>query len=405
MNYQEAIDWIYSTQQFGIKLGLDAPKKLLAHYLAFPKSTTKVAHVAGTNGKGSTCAILDSLAQASGVRCGLFTSPHLVDFRERIRVSGVMISEEDTARHITAIRDLVCDWEHHPTFFELALAVAMRYFRDQDCELIILETGMGGRLDATTAVPADVCGITPIALDHTQWLGETMAEVASEKAGIIINDSPVFSAKQHPDAERVIATQANSLRAPLTIIDEPLEAYSIGLAGEHQKENAALALEMAHALGFSMRYDNVKAGLANVSWPGRFEIISEDPLEVIDGAHNPHAAKVLLETWQLQFPKIKPVVVFGAIESKDLTGVCEQLAVLTDTLIYTPVNSPRTIAFEDIETLECLQSLELLRMSNITESLSFARSLNRPILITGSLYLLGEYKSLLMSETHRATSQ
>ena len=125
MTYKEAIDWIYSTQQFGIKLGLDAPKELLAQYLAFPKSTTKVAHIAGTNGKGSTCAILDSLAQASGVKSGLFTSPHLVDFRERICVSGRMISEEDTARHITALKDLVSDWEHHPTFFEIVYELSL----------------------------------------------------------------------------------------------------------------------------------------------------------------------------------------------------------------------------------------------------------------------------------------
>jgi len=405
MTYKEAIDWIYSTQQFGIKLGLDAPKELLAQYLAFPKATTKVAHIAGTNGKGSTCAILDSLAQASGVRTGLFTSPHLVDFRERICVSGSMISEEDTARHITALRDLVSDWEHHPTFFELALAVAMRYFRDQECEVIILETGMGGRLDATTAVPADVCGITPIALDHTQWLGETMAEVAGEKAGIIINSSPVFSARQHPDATRVIAEVANKNRAELHIVDQPLEGYTIGLAGEHQKENAALALEMAHALGFPMRYDNVREGLERVTWPGRFEIISREPLEVIDGAHNPHAARILVETWQQQFPEIKPVVIFGAIESKDLTGVCEQITKIADRIIYCPVHSPRTIAFEDISNLECMKNVELLSKVDITESLIFSRGLNLPILVTGSLYLLGEYKSLTVSATHRPTSQ
>ncbi len=405
MTYKESIDWIYSTQQFGIKLGLDAPKELLAQYLAFPKATTKVAHIAGTNGKGSTCAILDSLAQASGVRAGLFTSPHLVDFRERICVAGQMISEVDTARHITALRSLVSSWDSHPTFFELALVVAMRYFRDQECEVIILETGMGGRLDATTAVPADVCGITPIALDHTQWLGETMAEVAGEKAGIIVNSSPVFSAKQHPESARVIAETANRNRAELHIVDQSIEAYTIGLAGEHQKENAALALEMAHSLGFPMRYDNVKDGLANVNWPGRFEIISKEPLEVLDGAHNPHAAKILVETWQQKFPDIKPVVIYGAIESKDLNGVCEQIAKIAEKIIFCPVNSPRTVEFKDISELECLQELELLEKLNIVDSLSFARNLNCPILTTGSLYLLGEYKSLAVSEVHRPTSQ
>jgi len=405
MTYNEAIDWIYSTQQFGIKLGLDAPKELLAQYLAFPKATTKVAHIAGTNGKGSTCAILDSLAQSSGIRAGLFTSPHLVDFRERIRVAGEMISEEDTAKHITALKNLVSDWEHHPTFFELTLAVAMRYFRDKECEVIILETGMGGRLDATTAVPADVCGITPIALDHTQWLGETMAEVAGEKAGIIVNSSPVFSAKQHPDAERVIAETANKQRAELHMVEEPTEAYTIGLAGEHQKENAALALEIAHSLGFPMRYDNVRDGLENVRWPGRFEIISQEPIEVIDGAHNPHAAKILVDTWRQQFPDVKPVVIYGAIESKDLEGVCKEIVKIADKIIFSPVNSPRSVTFKDVCDFECMSEIELLEKEDITESLIFARGANCPILVTGSLYLLGEYKSLSMSATHRPTSQ
>ena len=172
MRYKEAIDWLYSTQQFGIKLGLEQPRKLLRETLSYPKRGVKVIHVAGTNGKGSTCAILNSLAIASGTRVGLFTSPHLIDYRERILVNNIQISEKKTATYLTNLRELVADWEHHPTFFELSLALGMHYFREQECELIILETGMGGRLDATTAVPADIAVITPIANDHSEWLGE-----------------------------------------------------------------------------------------------------------------------------------------------------------------------------------------------------------------------------------------
>ena len=167
MNYSESLDWLYSTQNFGIKLGLDGPKKLLRQFLAYPKSSTKVVHAAGTNGKGSTCAMIDSLARSAGMRSGLFTSPHLIEFRERIRVNGEMISEQAVAESLTELREMVADWDHHPTFFEITLVVAMRYFKQCECELIVLETGMGGRLDATTAVPADVCVITPIALDHS----------------------------------------------------------------------------------------------------------------------------------------------------------------------------------------------------------------------------------------------
>ena len=151
MTYSEAIDWIYSTQNFGIKLGLEAPTELLAQFLAFPERETKVIHVAGTNGKGSTCAIIDSLARSHGLKTGLFTSPHLVDFRERFRVNGEMISEEKTASYLSELKELVTDWEHHPTFFEIVLVLGMKFYREMGCELIILETGMGGRLDATTA--------------------------------------------------------------------------------------------------------------------------------------------------------------------------------------------------------------------------------------------------------------
>ena len=196
MNYSEALEWLYSTQFFGIKLGLENPKRLLREYLAYPPRRTKVIHVAGTNGKGSTCAFIESVARATGTRTGLFSSPHLVRYNERIRVSGVEIDDDEIASHLTALRELVAEWESHPTFFELSLALALKHFSERGCELVILETGMGGRLDATTAVPADVAVLTPISLDHQQWLGETIAEIAAEKAAIIVPRKKVFSSPQ-----------------------------------------------------------------------------------------------------------------------------------------------------------------------------------------------------------------
>ena len=405
MTYSEAIEWIYSTQNFGIKLGLDAPAELLAQFLAYPTRRTKVIHVAGTNGKGSTCALIDSVARAHGLRTGLFTSPHLVDFRERFRVHGEMITEEETAKYLTELRDLVSDWEHHPTFFEIALALGMKFFRDKQVELIVLETGMGGRLDATTAVPADVCVLTPIAMDHAQWLGQTLAEIAGEKAGIIVSDVPVISAKQDKAAARVIAETANKNRADLTVVSEPVEVYGVGLHGAHQRENAALALESLHQLGAELRYDSVKDGLANVQWAGRFEVTSETPLTVIDGAHNPHAAGILVKTWKEQYGDDKPVIIFGAIESKDLSGVLDCLAEIAEKIIFTPINSPRTIQFSDLENTSGLENTDLLRSSDIKDALSIALDENTSILITGSLYLLGEYKALITSDKHHPTSQ
>lgn len=405
MTYSESIEWIYSTQNFGIKLGLDAPAELLAQFLAFPTRDTKVIHVAGTNGKGSTCALIDSVARAHGLRTGLFTSPHLVDFRERFRVHGKMISEQETAEYLTDMRDLVCEWEHHPTFFEIALALAMKFFRDKEVELIVLETGMGGRLDATTAVPADVCVLTPVAMDHSQYLGDTLSEIAAEKAGIIVSDSPVISAVQDKVASRVIAETANKMRAPLTVVIGPVDFYRVALPGAHQRENAALALEALKQLGVEMRFDSVKDGLGSVHWPARFEVTSESPLTVIDGAHNPHAAEVLVRTWKEQYGDLKAMVIFGAIDCKDLNGILAYLTEIAEKIIFTPIDSPKTILFEDLDEVADQIKDKLLQASDIRSALKIAGDENLPLLITGSIYLLGEYKSLISKTQHHPTSQ
>src|SRR5881398_1581511 len=202
MTYKEALSWLYSLQRFGIKLGLENIRRLLAALsrsggfqaavgdleIALP---WKVIHAAGTNGKGSVCAMVDSICRAQGRRTGLFTSPHLVTFRERIRVNGEMVSEDAVADGLTTIRNLAADWDPHPTFFEITTALALKYFSEANADMIILETGIGGRLDATNAIQSDVAAITPIDLDHEEWLGNTLAKIASEKAGIIKPRIPV----------------------------------------------------------------------------------------------------------------------------------------------------------------------------------------------------------------------
>src|SRR2546427_591572 len=211
MTYKEALSWLYSLQRFGIKLGLENIRRLLAALsrsggfqaavgdleIALP---WKVIHIAGTNGKGSVCAMIDSICRAHGYRTGLFTSPHLVTFRERIRVNGEMISEHGVADGLTTIRNLVADWDPHPTFFEVTTALAVKYFFEANIDVAILETGIGGRLDATNAIQSDVSVITQIGFDHEELLGTTLAEIAGEKAGIIKPGIPVVSAQQRPDA-------------------------------------------------------------------------------------------------------------------------------------------------------------------------------------------------------------
>lgn len=405
MTYQKAIDWLYSTQQFGIKLGLVQPRRLLRETLSFPKAGVKVIHVAGTNGKGSTCAMIDALARGSGTRTGLFTSPHLVDYRERIRVNGIEISEKTTAQYLTELREHVSDWEDHPTFFELTLAVGMRYFRKQNCTLIILETGMGGRLDATTAVPADLAVITPIAMDHTQWLGNTLAEVAAEKAGIIVSGKPVISSRQAPAAQGVIEEHANELVSPIEFITTPLTGYGINLPGPHQRDNAALAAAAVHQIGLPLNSDIVRDALSKVSWAGRFEKLSilHYPSSIIlDAAHNPHAAEALAATWKEQYPEQKASMIFGAVEGKNTHEVLAALAPITSHIHLTPIDSPRSLSGEELAIALPPNTPHTIHQ-NLDSALSSIDT--SPTLICGSIFLIGQAKAKLTATTTRPSSQ
>jgi dihydrofolate synthase/folylpolyglutamate synthase len=396
MDYSESIGWLFGTQQFGIKLGLDGPRALLKEFLAFPKHGVQVAHVAGTNGKGSTCAMMDRVARACGKRTGLFTSPHLIDYRERMRVSGEMISEERCAELLTELREICGGLEVHPTFFEITLAVAMRWFRERECELIILETGMGGRLDATTAVPADVCVITPIGMDHTQWLGDTLGKIAAEKAGIFLEGVPAVSSPQDDEARIALEKEANGRRTPLHFINEPLGGYGIALAGEHQKWNAALALAALHKLGVRLGYESVSEGLAKVSWPGRFERISSEGVEVIlDGAHNPHAGKVLRETWLREIGEGVGTLIFGAVESKDVAGILAELRGLTERMIFCKVGTMRGLPTDELRKF-LTDGEQVPCFGAFAAAMEAARKSGGPVLVAGSLFLVGEARAELL---------
>ena len=403
MNYCEAIDWLFSTQMFGIKLGLEGAHRLLKEFLAYPPHATKVIHVAGTNGKGSTCAMIDSIARACGTRSGLFTSPHLIDFRERIKVSGQEITEDACASLLTQLREICGRMETHPTFFEIAVALAMRWFRECECELIVLETGMGGRLDATTAVPADVCVITPIGLDHTQWLGDTLEAIAAEKAGILVPGKAAISAPQEPAARFVLEKEANEARSPLEFIEEPLLGYPIALRGEHQKWNAALAVAAAYRAGLQLNSDTVRYGLANVSWPGRFERIR--PGIVLDGAHNPHAAQVLAETWESEFPGKKPSLVFSAVAAKDTAGILKILSPLASRIFFCPVDTPRAVSAEELASCLPADAPPHENFRDFPSAYEAAQQHEAPILIAGSLFLVGEARAFLTHGTFQPSAQ
>nr|HRJ74047.1 folylpolyglutamate synthase/dihydrofolate synthase family protein [Terrimicrobiaceae bacterium] len=341
MTCGESLAWLYSTQQFGIKLGLDNILRLLAG-LGHPEARFPIVHVAGTNGKGSVSALADAVLRASGRKCGLYTSPHLVDFRERIRVNGEMISPDAVAEGLTSLRALSSGWEHSPTFFEIATALALGHFAAAGCDCVVLETGMGGRLDATNAVRPAVSVLTPIALDHTEWLGKTLSAVAREKAGIIKAGVPVVSAPQLPEAGEVIRARAAEVGAPLAFVREPFRDGPIALRGEHQRENAALAIAALAAAGLTASPDNIRDGLRSVKWPGRFQLAGDRI--VLDGGHNPHGARQLAANWREAFGDEKAVIIFGALADKDFPAMLRELAPIAGTFFFVPVRNERSAA-------------------------------------------------------------
>lgn len=402
MTYPAAIDWLFSTQWFGIKLGLEAPRHLVRETLAYPSHGTKVVHVAGTNGKGSTCAMIDSIARAAGQRTGLFTSPHLIDFRERIQVSGKMIPPSECARLLTDLRAVCAKMDQHPTFFEITLALAMRWFRENDCEWIILETGMGGRHDATTAIPADICVITPIGMDHAEWLGDTLEQIAQEKAGVFLSGIPAVSAPQEPAAARALEKEANEKQTPLEFVKHPLHGYHVPLPGIHQLWNAALAVQALHKAGLTLNTDIVRHGLAQVNWPGRFERMGN---VILDGAHNPHAAQVLASTWQATFSERKASLIFSAASGKDISGILEHLAPISAQIYLCPLDSPRALPVADLAT-HLPDSAPLHEChDSFLSAFTAARLTDRPILIAGSLFLIGEARAHLTGGTFFRSTQ
>ncbi|NNE94225.1 MAG: bifunctional folylpolyglutamate synthase/dihydrofolate synthase [Verrucomicrobiales bacterium] len=406
MNFDEAIDWLFGTQLFGIKLGLENMTRLLRETGVFDDlSGRKIIHVAGTNGKGSVCAMADSILRESGVKTGLFTSPHLISFGERIRVDGAPIPEADTATLLTELRDQIQDWDPHPTFFEITLALALRHFCDSDVEAIILETGMGGRLDATNALSADVSVITQIGLDHQQWLGETIREIAAEKAGILKPETPVVVADVLPEARDVIGRRALELGIPF-IEAHPLPAeWPIGVPGAHMRENAALAVEAVCRIFDDPRKspritrEAIRDGLANVSWPGRFQKVEADL--IVDGAHNPDAVRALVETWRDQFGDEKACVLFGSVESKDVESVLNLLAPITAKTILVPVSSQRGLPTSNLRKF----APDAIEADSVAAGFDMLQQENGLKLVTGSLFLAGEVLGIVGGELFQVSEQ
>ena len=398
MSYAEAIQFLYGLQMFGANFGLETTRRLAA-LAGNPQEKLRFIHVAGTNGKGSTCAMLESIYRAAGQRVGLFTSPHLVSFRERIQVGRRSISEIELVRLVSEIQPLLKEFpaENHPTMFEVVTVMALKFFAEQKCDLVIWETGLGGRLDATNIVTPLASVITNIAFDHQQWLGDTLEKIAAEKAGIIKPGVPVVTATENLPALAVIEKNAREKNAPLTKANAEwsIQDLELSLLGRHQKINAALAMATVEVLKnqIPVPVEKIRAGLANVSWAGRLQLVEmpDGQKILLDGAHNVAGAEALRATLEKKFADARPLLIFGALADKNWPAICRVLAPLAAKIFTVPVASTRTA--DAHELVKAFRSANPAAKAVAVENLPAALNASKDepfVVITGSLYLVGE---------------
>jgi dihydrofolate synthase/folylpolyglutamate synthase len=409
VTYADAIKYLYDLQLFGTKLGLENTYKLAA-VAGNPQDRLRFIHVAGTNGKGSTCAMLESIYRAAGLKVGLFTSPHLVRFGERIQINRELISEAEVVKQVEGTQKLMKDFpaNEHPTFFEVVVIMALRYFAEQQCDLVIWETGLGGRFDATNIVIPLASVITNIQFDHQKWLGDTLEKIAFEKAGIIKPGVPVLTAVDDPEAFRILFETAKQNGSGFSLITwtqteyHPLKGMSLPLLGEHQRLNAALAAHTVMALRpqIPVTDENIREGLSNVKWQGRLQIIEGHKGQklLLDGAHNVGGAQTLKRALQTYFAAKKPTFIIGILRDKDAQSICEILAPLAERILLVPVSNQRTAQPEETAPIcrKANPTVEIRECVSLAEAFSIGKA-DSFLVVTGSLYLIGEALELLES--------
>ena len=421
MNYTEALDYLHGLAVFGARFGLETTRRMAAG-LSNPQARLRFIHVAGTNGKGSTCAMLESVYRAAGFRVGLFTSPHLVSFRERIQVGRELISEADVARLVEevissqylAIRQpdvggAPLDTQSRitncspapPTLFEFVTVMALRYFAEQKCDVVIWETGLGGRLDATNIVTPLASVITNIALDHQQWLGDTLAKIAAEKAGIIKRGVPVLTAADAADAVAVIRAEAERSGAPFTLVAGELQPgaetgapVALSLRGAHQRRNAALAVAVVQALQDPLPVSAaaLRQGLESVRWAGRLQMEQVGGRTfLLDGAHNADGVRALVAALRSEFRDGPFALVLGMLGDKDCELMCHTLAPLAGRIAAVRVNCSRSLEPTALAEF-CRQAnptVVVTTHDSVTSALATLQA-EPQVVIAGSLYLIGE---------------
>jgi dihydrofolate synthase/folylpolyglutamate synthase len=430
MTYAETIEFLFGIRLFGQKLGLDTMRELL-RLMGNPQDRLRFIHIAGTNGKGSVGAMCHAVLATAGIRTGFYTSPHLVSFCERFQINGQPMAEADAVRLVEQLRPLMDAVGQNPafrqpTFFEVVTAMALQHFADQNVDVVVWETGMGGRLDATNVVTPLASVITNIGLDHMQYLGATLTDIAREKAGIIKPGIPAVTAAREPEALTIIRARCAELQAPLVEVDtvqtvrqlaENLDGQTLRvttsrhdygevrlpLLGHHQMTNVATAVATLEATGLNISPETIRDGLAATRWPGRFEVIHDLPVVILDGAHNPPAAAELAATVRRLLAGRRIGLILGVMADKEYRRVCDQLAPLAKRIDCVRVANDRTC---DPNTLaSCCRSANpdatVAAHDDVVSAYHAARAAQPDvILITGSLFLIGEAMNRLDLPQH-----
>jgi dihydrofolate synthase/folylpolyglutamate synthase len=406
--------------------------RTLLKRLGNPHDSFKSVHVAGTKGKGSTCAMIAAMLQACGYKVGLYTSPHLTDVRERIQINGEMIPQSEFGRLARLAEPIVERIRPRPTYFDVLTAIAFKYFADQEIDIAVIETGLGGRLDSTNVIKPEVTAITSISKDHMAQLGGTLAKIAEEKAGIFKPGIPAVSVQQDPEADVVLKRialkngttldvtgqtiefsyrfESSRMQGPhnrvcLTTALSKFEHLAVPLLGEHQAINCGLALSVIDRLksrGFNISDAKAMEGLARTSIPGRMEMLNQTPRVVVDGAHNAASLDAMLRAIGQHIPYDSMVIIFGCCADKDVPGMLERIAAGADKVIFTRVNNIRS---SDPNELAACYVEQYGKMAQVAETLDDALAIaNRAvtkedlICISGSFYLVGEAKKLFAAK-------
>ena len=426
MNYTKSIEYIHSISWCFCKPGLERIREL-CKMLGEPQKSLRFVHVAGTNGKGSFCAMLDSILRAAGYKVGLFVSPYVKEFNERITYNGAPISDEALAEVTSYVRPFADSMAEKPTEFELITAIGFEYFRRVGCDVVILETGMGGRFDSTNIIESPLLSvITGISIDHTAFLGDTVEKIAYEKAGIIKKNTPALFGGADADALRVISDYAELMNAPLHVTNrEKIQnvKYSLGgtaldfgerrdlllsLLGSYQPLNAANVLTAVDILkngGFNIPEDAIRSGLSSTVWHARFEVLSKDPIIIYDGAHNPEGIGAAVASASEYFPGQKVNVLSGVMKDKDHTFIAGELAKIAARAYTVTPNNPRALSATEYATQLEGFGVSATPFDSIASALRAAiadsKKTNTPLVCLGSLYMYCELIAALDKLTNQ----